>query len=510
MPNQNDGSRETVSGENGSTLPSLLNVEGELIQSHKEYGCGLDVHRSFIQVSVIVEISSEYYEFKHEFATTWESVRAAKQWVIAVIESKSDPHVKVDEDHFHYCLESTAQYHQIVLKAWLGLPELINPYLAGAVSKKTDVKDASRLALHDLTGIWRTYYAPNDDVLDLRTLIAEREHYSKISTRTSNRINATLLRFGITVGREGSVTKNKKVRQAIMDLINNNSGDNSDIAPLGLPDNVKKLIREEYDLYDQAVEKQNEYTIHMVEKASAMEWETTTGKVSGSRMISLLGTVPGIASVTSTTWLANIITPNRFPNAKACSAYCGLDPSVQVSAKHVTGRKMRKGNKNLHAGLTAAASNLIRIHSEPIGKWGYQLYLQTGRWKKAVNAVARRLSISLYYVQRLGAPFSYEKYHLIHEVTVVDVPMGKLVLLIPEFKRYVKVLKENGINTTTEMVGAYYNYEYAKMRGIGKKFYVLVKDFIDNQQKYKSMIAELNDQEKVNKGELMVCRAGNQ
>ena len=304
-----------------------------------------------------------------------------------------------------------------------------------------------------------------------------------MATRSSNRINATLLKFGITVGREGSITKNSKVRDMVMSLVSDDGEPNPDICPYGLPDEVKAIIQEEYEQYDYAVEMHEEYTRRMIEKANSMAWETKEGKKSGTEMLALLQTVPGIGILTATVWLANVITPTRFPNAKACSAYCGLDPSVQVSAKHVTGRKMRKGNKELHSGLTTAASILLRNHNEPIGRWGYQLYLQSGRWKKATNAVARRLAVSLYYVQALGIPFSYEKYNLINKVTVMDIPVETLVAVIPEMKRYLKTLREHGMKTTSQMAAAYYNYEFAKIKGIGKKFYVLVKDFIDNQDK---------------------------
>ena len=73
-----------------------------------------------------------------EFKTTWDDVCNAKEWVVSIIETKSKPKVTVsDSEPFRYCLESTAQYHEIVVRAWRGEPELINPVLAGATLKKT-------------------------------------------------------------------------------------------------------------------------------------------------------------------------------------------------------------------------------------------------------------------------------------------------------------------------------------------------------------------------------------
>ena len=98
------------------------------------------------------------------------------------------------------------------------------------------------------------------------------------------------------------------------------------------------------------------------------------------------------------------------------AAYCGLDPSLKISAKKVTSTVKRGGNKQLHKMLCMCASILVKNHNEMFGRWGYNLYCQTGRWKKATNAVARKLAVSLYYMQSNGTPFSYEKYKLIQDL----------------------------------------------------------------------------------------------
>ena len=85
-------------------------------------------------------------------------------------------------------------------------------------------------------------------------------------------------------------------------------------------------------------------------------------------MIRILSTATQIAELTAIIWLARIVTPRRFRNAKAISANCVLD-----------------------------AHCLIRQHNEMFGIWGYNLQQQTGKKKKAANAVARKLSVTMYY-----------------------------------------------------------------------------------------------------------------
>lgn len=96
----------------------------------------------------------------------------------------------------------------------------------------------------------------------------------------------------------------------------------------------------------------------------SMEWETSNASLPGSKMIHILTSAPQVGEVTVITWLAHIITPRRFSNSKALSAYCGLEPSLKVSAKHVTSTVKRGGCKKLHKALTSSADRLIRNHSE--------------------------------------------------------------------------------------------------------------------------------------------------
>lgn len=477
----------------GKPQEVILTGEGIEVHEVKAYGIGIDTHRDFIQISVLVKQESSYFEYRHEFPTDWDSLLQGQKWAIYVIENCSVPPIKISND-LHYVLESTAVYHCPVVMAWKGHPSIINPVLAGATVRKTDVCDASRMAYHDLTGIWRESYVPNEDVKQLRVLISERTTYNKLATRISNRINSILIRFGVNISREGSVARNPKVRGIIEGLLLDSPSPVAGICPSGIPDAMKSLLKEEYEQYDLFENKSNDYRNLILSTVSSMKWKTKDSILDGKQMLAILTTAPGIGELTACVWLANIIDPNRFPNAKACSAYCGLDPSLQISAKHVTGRLIRKGNKELHSFLVQAASILMKNHNELFGRWGYMMYLQTGSWKKATNAVARKLSIALYHMQLYGTSFSYEKYTMLKEIVVIDMPVDKLVLINPEFKRYMRLLSENGIHTTSELAASYFTFELSKIRGIGKKCMALVKDFVLNQKMYRERYDQMMKQ----------------
>ncbi|MBQ9361083.1 MAG: IS110 family transposase [Lachnospiraceae bacterium] len=208
-------------------------------------------------------------------------------------------------------------------------------------------------------------------------------------------------------------------------------------------------------------------------------------------MIRILSTAPQVGELTAIIWLARVITPRRFRNAKALSAYCGLDPSLKISAGKVTSTVMRGGSKPLHKALNMSAHRLIYHHNEMFGIWEYNLQQQTGKKKKAANAVARKLSVAMYYMMKTGTEFTYDNYHSIRNIDVFNIPVEDLVLINQDFKRYIRILKENGMNTSVDLATAYITCSLGSCRGLVKKFFGILKDFLDHHVTYKQMYDEI-------------------
>lgn len=469
--------------------------EGIEIQHTKAYGIGIDCHSRFIQISVLVKRDLRVFEYRREFSTSWNSLSEACEWSKAIIKNCSSP--PVDESApFHYCIESTSTYHLPVILAWGGVPSIVNPSIAGSTKRKTDVLDARLLAVHDLTGIWRESFLPSSDVQQLRLLIGERNQYSKTAVRISNRIGNSILKFGYTVGSGGSVSKKGTIRSIIENQISDSPDtDLGGRPPDGIPEDVRCAFRKDYELYDQFSSLTVEYAEKAVEKAGSMKWQYGTEMLPGKDVIAMLVTAPYVGEWTAVVWLSIVVTTDRFPNEKSLAAYCGLDPSLKISAKHVTSTVKRGGNKDLHNALTRAASNLIRIHNEPFGRWGYNLYQQSGRWKKAANAVARKLAVALYYMQKRGEPFSYEKYQISQEPDILDITVSELVSINPAFRRYLQLMVSQEITGTKQLVEKYRDCSLSGIRGLGKKFFSLLKEFIDNQETYRKQYDILNSKE---------------
>ena len=474
--------------------------QGVEVQRLQSYGVGIDCHSEFIAVCVYIRRNMGIYRYSQDFDTDWESLKVAKQWVLDTIRDYPDPVPDLSLP-LHYVIEATSTYHMPVIMAWKGIPSVINPMLAGATKRKTDELDAERLAFHDLTGVWKESYVAPTDIQELRVLLAAREHFSRRATQCSNRINNIIVRFGITVGRGTSVTKDEEVRSIVEYLASDNPSEETikqlNVCPEPLPNYVKQLIRLEYAHYDQNRKLAADYLDVIRQKVYAINWQVKEGTIPGKEAGRILSTAPGVGELTSFTWLAFVGTPCRFPNAKALNAYSSLDPSVRVSAGKVTSTKKRGGCRILHTALVRSADRIIRSHSEGFGRWGYLLARSSGRWRKATNAVGRKINTALYYMLLTKQEFSYEKYTIVKDAVIFDIPVDDLVQLNKDFKRYIQILKDNDINTTADLITAYLSCSLANVRGLGRKFFLTLQDFLKEQHKYQDEYQKLHPSWKI-------------
>ena len=376
----------------------------------------------------------------------------------------------------------------------LGNPAVVNPMLAKSGRRKSDVLDSIQLATFDLYGSWaRTFVVPME-VHELRVLINERNHYEKLATQCINRILNTLTRFGCTLGREGSLVNDEFLRSKLEGMLADPPIIPPGYFPKDLPASVREMLGEELEAHDEYEEKSQAYLEKMIEKARSIQWDFGKGTAPGDIVIDTLVTAPEVGEITAVTFLANIVTTKRFPKPKALAAYCGFDPSIQTSAGHKTSNKGRGGNKALHDSIGEAANRLIWKNHEMFGKWGHDMIQKGASHNKARNAVARRLVVSMYYMLLKGEPFSYEDYSIAEKSVILNIPVEDLMLIDYGFKRYIHILQDYGIHSTRDLIVEYYSCNLNNIHGLGRKFFKLLKDFINNQSSYKKTYAALKEE----------------
>ena len=475
----------TMSDLDGTEI-TIEKYKGNEVLPAYPYAIGVDVHRDFMQISVMVRIDKQVKEYHFQCKTDYHSLLYAKDFAINIIKRYSSPHIDVDKDDVRYACESTGNYHQPLLKTWKGVPIVVNPSIAKAGRRKSDRLDAKTLCQNALLGTWPESYIVPDDVHVIRTLNLQRTHCEQKANQIGNSINSELLRYGVNLGTKGSVTLNSDVKELVLDQLSDAPGLEPGCINDMIPSEVKSVLKQCYSEWERQKTMSVEYFNQIRSKVYSTKWKCGDTTVDGKTMVDLLQTVPGVGEVTAFTWLATVICAHRFDTYLKCSAYCGFDPSNATSAGKVVNGKKRKGNLDIHSKLCQCAGLLIYHASEPFGRWGEQLKQRSGSFSKARSAVARKLCIALYYVQKNGVEFSYDSYRL-EEPAVLDIPLEELVVIDSRFKRYVKKIIPLGVTETQEMVHWYQLCKFKRVKGLGKGFYSLVREFIDSQEQYKEL-----------------------
>lgn len=439
-----------------------------------DYGVGIDTHSRFIQVCVLLNLGGGLKRIEGEFQTDWEDLRRCRNWVLGILQA----YTHCEEHDLHYTIESTGVYHLPVVRALGGKPRIINPMLAGATKRKTDVLDARLLSHHDISGLWRDSYVPSDEVQVLRVIEGERVNAQKRKTRCSNRILNVLLRFGHTFGSYSSVGSSFSL-SVIEDLCAGRLPDVIGLCPDGLPAGAAQVLTELVGEYHQAAAREKQCSARLEAMASHISFPAGPdgAPMPGGDLLQLLTTVPGVGKGTALRWMAQVCDVRRFASAKACAAYCGLDPSLKVSAGKVTNFTRRGGNELIRGALVTAAGNLINRKAEPFGQWGYRLMKShaKGGYRKAQGAVARRIAVALYHVQRTATPFSIELYRFHVQPELPDVPLEQMNL-----GRFENAMRARGLLTSRAVAKAYYT-DLAAEKGIGEKCLKAIQSWIAQQ-----------------------------
>ena len=97
---------------------------------------------------------------------------------------------------------------------------------------------------------------------------------------------------------------------------------------------VRSVLRDEYEKFDYLKAQTEECKAKIFEKARSMEWETDHSTLPDDEMSHILTTAPQVGELTAILWLAMVITPRRFRNAKALSS--NIVPRRCTAAGQVT------------------------------------------------------------------------------------------------------------------------------------------------------------------------------
>jgi len=255
--------------------------------------------------------------------------------------------------------------------------------------KKTDKEDALKLAhiLEDYKDDRLPVVpVPSDEEMKRRKMVGSYRREQKMRNQAINRLHGLFLAQGITDVAKSDLATSEAREETAKELAG--------------------LEREEAE-HLLACLKLYEGRIKVLEGQMKKEAE-------GDKKIEQLQTVPGVGPMISFAFAA-YVAAERFENGAQVSNYIGLVPRVYMSGDTVRyGRITKRGNGFLRALLVQGAWALIRSKAGGSLKERYE-YMTKEKGiskKKAIVAIARRMSELLYTLMKNGTDYEVRRFRI--------------------------------------------------------------------------------------------------
>ena len=329
--------------------------------------CGIDVHKKII----VACLRSGRAQEVREFGATTRELLALADWL------REGGCQKI-------AMESTGSYWKPLYNIFeaSGLDAMVvnAQHMKAVPGRKTDVKDAEWIADLLQHGLLRESYIPSKDQRELRELVSYRKSLDVIlsgETFDSDKYDEMYDK------KEISHCLKATKEQVIDDL-------NGVMTPL-----QRRMMREllahldELGIHIRNLDEEIDNFMKPEEKQASEAIQTVTGigNTSAQVVISVIGTDMG-----------------RFPTDAHISAWAGLCPGDNESAKKRRSGKTRKGNALLRTTLITCAHSAVRNKQSYFYAQFMRISARRGR-KRAYVAVAHSMLIAIYHILKDGVVF---------------------------------------------------------------------------------------------------------
>jgi len=248
--------------------------------------------------------------------------------------------------------------------------ELANPSRIGLIAKsdkKTDKHDAKILADLARSNMLPKSYAPTKEIRNQRRITRFRASLGVIQGVIKNKIHAVLLRLGM--------------HNPFNDLFSN--------------EGIQFLKSIDLEWADRIQIDEYVLLIEMINKQKKDAEKTIYEYVETNPHAKLLCSMPGIATYSALTIMAEIGDIRRFNGSNQLVSFGGLNPRVSQSGmKSYTGRISKQGDKHLRWILNQCA-NVAVMHDSTLAKKYNHIKKKRGH-NVAITAVARKMLIYIY------------------------------------------------------------------------------------------------------------------
>jgi len=326
--------------------------------------CGVDLHKNFSYITVMDEQGNNKEQLKTintELPSFFDSL-------------PEDAKVAV---------EATSNWYRFyeLIEDKVTSVNLAHPLKTRAIAEakvKTDKVDSTILAHLLRSNLLPTAYIPPKEVRDTRELLRYRASLVRLRTQIKNKIHAILLKNGIA--HQFSDLFGKQGLQFLKEL----------------------LLREAYQIpltgYIQALE-----NLTLLIKEISKRIDSLANKDDN---VKLLMTIPGIGAYSAMLIMSEIGDISRFHSKKHLSSYAGLVPSTSSSAGRITHGSITRGGSKWLRWILIEAAQKAHLYKGPLYSFYRRVRYKKG-YQKAVVALARKLSIVIYFMLKNRVTFKH-------------------------------------------------------------------------------------------------------
>jgi transposase len=334
------------------------------------YFIGIDVHRHFIQVSVVDATGKEIFNGRLDLHDVSE-IRA-------------------------FLAAFPPEQTEVVMEAtfgWMWLTDLLQGmgypvHLAHSRSVRLIAESrlhTDKVNARDLANLLRTNWLPEaylapPAVRDLRMLLRHREALVKARTMEKNRVHALLVRYNLHV--EATDIFGAKGMAALRALV--------------LPEPAPGILR---DIL---------FHVRFLNGQIRRAERGLDRRLAPDERVEWLSTLPGVGRLTAYFLVAEIGTIERFVSPEKLASYCGLCPSTHQSAAHVHhGSTAGSGRRLLKWSLVEASHTAVRRDSY-FAKSFHQVSKKRGKGTgngRAYVAVARKMAMIIWHLLKEQRPY---------------------------------------------------------------------------------------------------------
>jgi transposase len=239
-----------------------------------------------------------------------------------------------------------------------------------------DRVSAVKLARVYLSGLAKTVWQPDAKTRERREALQAYRKAVATSTRTKNRLKAYLNQHGVRLKR--GVRLSAPSGEATIRA----SHPWSPLQRLLLEETLAELCAAE--------QRRRRLSALMAQEVAADPHLLALMRLMGVRHIVAFAIAAVVGDIA------------RFATPKKLVAYLGLAPCVDTSGNRERGREslVHAGRSDLRALLIQSAQNALQQKASPLHTWGWKLCLRKSNKNVAVAAVARKLTVSIWYLLR--------------------------------------------------------------------------------------------------------------